>query len=86
METIKNTIYFESNNEFEDFCFAPYSIIEQDGVPTIKGVYKCEPIFILYATGILDIQVQTYPKKRDHYKNRFACLPRQVAGCLLGER
>ena len=37
MKTIKNTIYFESDEEFEDFCIAPYATIEQDGVPTIKG-------------------------------------------------
>ena len=42
METIKNTIYFESDAEFEDFCIAPYATIEQDGVPTIKGALSDE--------------------------------------------
>lgn len=37
METIKNTIYFESDAAFVDFCVAPYATIEQEGVPTIKG-------------------------------------------------
>ena len=42
METIKNTIYFESDAEFEDFCIAPYATIEQDGVPTFKGALSDE--------------------------------------------
>ena len=29
METIDNTIYFESDQEFEDFCVAPYAVIKQ---------------------------------------------------------
>lgn len=42
METVKNTIHFESDAEFEDFCIAPYATIEQDGVPTIKGALSDE--------------------------------------------
>lgn len=30
METINNTIYFESDEEFEDFCIAPYATIVQN--------------------------------------------------------
>jgi len=35
METIDDTIYFESDDEFTDFCVAPYAVIKQSG----KGGY-----------------------------------------------
>lgn len=37
METINNTIYFESDAEFEEFCIAPYATIVQDKTPYIAG-------------------------------------------------
>ncbi len=37
METINNTIYFESDEEFEDFCIAPYATIIQDEIPYYTG-------------------------------------------------
>ena len=38
MEIRDNTIYFESDGEFEDFCVAPYAIIKQ----TSRGAYFWE--------------------------------------------
>lgn len=35
METIDNIIYFESDEEFEDFCVAPYATIKQSENGTI---------------------------------------------------
>lgn len=45
METVDNFIYFESDEEFEDFCIAPYGVIEyininNGTIPTWKGVYS----------------------------------------------
>ena len=42
METKENFIYFESDEEFEDFCVAPYGVIEysQTGSPFWKGQYS----------------------------------------------
>ena len=42
METKENFIYFESDEEFEDFCVAPYGVIEysQTGAPSWKGQYS----------------------------------------------
>ena len=43
METIDNIIYFESDEEFEDFCIAPYGVIvyiNNGTIPTWKGVYS----------------------------------------------
>ena len=37
METIDNIIYFESDEEFEDFCVAPYASIKQSD----KGTNYC---------------------------------------------
>ena len=41
METKDNIIYFESDDEFTDFCVAPYAqIITDEGVPYIAGDYS----------------------------------------------
>jgi hypothetical protein len=40
METIDNIIHFESDEEFEDFCIAPYGVINNGTIPTWKGVYS----------------------------------------------
>lgn len=45
METINNTIYFETDEEFEDFCFAPVATIEKSGdslyrTPHYSELYK----------------------------------------------
>ena len=42
METKENIIYFESDEEFEDFCVAPYGVIEYDKTvfASWKGVYS----------------------------------------------
>lgn len=42
METKENIIYFESDEEFEDFCIAPFGVIEygQSGSPFWKGLYS----------------------------------------------
>lgn len=37
METIDNIIYFESDEDFEDFCVAPYATIKQSE----KGTSYC---------------------------------------------
>lgn len=43
MEINGNTIYFESDDEFTDFCLVPYGVIvyNEDGTPTTwTGVYS----------------------------------------------
>lgn len=43
METKGNIIYFESDEEFEDFCLAPYGVIvhpENGSSPYWTGVYS----------------------------------------------
>jgi hypothetical protein len=42
METIDNIIYFESDEEFEDFCVAPYATIKQseNGTNYCAGDYS----------------------------------------------
>ncbi len=39
MEIINDTIYFESDTEFEDFCIAPYAVTTQG---SYKGYYSAE--------------------------------------------
>lgn len=43
METRGNIIYFESDNEFTDFCLAPYGVViypEDGSSPYWTGVYS----------------------------------------------
>ena len=42
MEIKKNIISFDSDKEFEDFCIAPFGVIEYDqsGLPFWKGLYS----------------------------------------------
>ena len=44
METIDDTIYFESDDEFTDFCVAPYAVIKQSekGGYYVAGEYSDE--------------------------------------------
>jgi hypothetical protein len=45
METRGNIIYFESDNEFTDFCLAPYGVVvhpENSSSPYWTGVYSDE--------------------------------------------
>lgn len=42
METKDDVIFFESDEEFEDFCIAPFATIEnsEEGGPFIKGDFS----------------------------------------------
>lgn len=42
MEVIDNTIYFESDDEFTDFCVGPYAVIKKlaNGVICVSGTYS----------------------------------------------
>ena len=42
MEIKKNTIYFDSDKEFEDFCIAPYADVKRsaDGTLSVEGQYS----------------------------------------------
>ena len=40
MEIINNTVYFESDSEFEDFCFAPYITMKQGTASIPNGDYS----------------------------------------------
>ena len=44
MEKSNNTIYFESDDEFTDFCLAPYAIVKQSekGTYYVEGEYSDE--------------------------------------------
>ena len=44
MTEANNTIYFESDEEFADFCLAPYAVLieTKSGSPTYTGVYSDE--------------------------------------------
>lgn len=44
MEESNNTIYFESDDEFTDFCVAPYAVIKQseNGTYYVEGEYSDE--------------------------------------------
>ena len=42
METMNDIIYFESDEEFTDFCLAPYAVVKQTetGIWYVEGEYS----------------------------------------------
>jgi hypothetical protein len=44
MEESNNTVYFESDDEFTDFCVAPYAVVKQSekGTYYVEGEYSDE--------------------------------------------
>lgn len=44
MEESKNTVYFESDNEFTNFCLSPYAVVKQseEGAYYVEGEYSDE--------------------------------------------
>lgn len=44
MEVINNVVYFESDDDFTDFCVKPYALIvaSKNGRPKVEGYYTDE--------------------------------------------